>query len=76
MDEKTITVERCINGWIFHSSKGKIINDDAYGLWLQIGNYLIPDLTSEKILEEILLKKMDSLNSKFNKVKIEKVSEK
>ncbi len=76
MDNKnTITIRRLSNGWVFEGDKESTVHTDAYSVWMRLGDGLVPGISAEQIMEEILLNKITQLNLKFTKVKLKAVKE-
>ena len=76
MDNKnTITIRRLSNGWVFEGDKESTVHTDAYSVWMRLGDSLVPGISAEQIMEEILYNKITQLNLKFTKVKLKAVKE-
>ena len=76
MDNKnTITIRRLSNGWVFEGDKESTVHTDAYSVWMRLGDSLVPGISAEQIMEEILSNKITQLNLKFTKVKLKAVKE-
>lgn len=76
MDNKnTIVVKRLSNGWVFEGEKESSVHTDAYSVWMKLGDSLLPGVSAEQILEEILHNKAVQLNLKFTKVKLKTIKE-
>lgn len=72
----TVSIERCSNGWITEEGGIKKIHSDAYSAWMCLGDFLIPSMCAEEILEEILSARHTHLNLKFKEMKISKKEKK
>ena len=70
MKAKEILLRRCKNGYVIKTEDEETVHMDAYSVWMKIGDSLLPEMSGEEVLEEIIRHHMIHLNLRFTKIQI------